>query len=403
MENESWFKEALPFIDQFKLRASWGQLGNSDGVIGNYDYVGTLSTGDNALFNNVKNTSYYQNYLSSEDKTWETIQTSNAGFDLSVLGTRLNLSADYFIKRNDNMLAPLQVSSMIGINTSTYNVADMKTWGWEVTVTWKDAPSNQFSYWASLNVFDAKNKILKYDGRSAVAAGTNEIIEGMPYNSIFGYVADGYFTSADEVSSSAFQNKKTGVGDIKYRNLNDDENINAGSSSMDDHGDLAFLGNPSPRYNFGVNFGFRWKGFDFSAFFQGVGKRKMLLDASAVYPFKDTGRMPSTVHRDYWREDNLDARFPRPFYAGSHNTLVSSHWVQNCAYIRLKNLQVGYTLPQSLTKRAAISKARIYFSGQDIWEKTKMWYEYYDPENPNNTTFIYPLFRTFTMGLTLTF
>lgn len=403
IENENWFKELLPFIDQFKLRASWGQLGNSDGVIGNYDYIGIISTGINALFNNVKNTSYYQAYLASEDKTWETIQTSNVGLDLSVLRNRLSVSGDYFIKRNNNMLAPLQVSSMIGITTSTYNVADMKTWGWEVTVGWRDSPSDSFNYWANLNVFDAQNKILKYDGRSAIAAGTNSIIEGMPYNSIFGYVADGYFTSSEEVASSAFQNNKTGVGDIKYRDLNGDEKINEGSSSIDDHGDLVYLGNPSPRYNFGIDFGFKWRGFDFSAFFQGVAKRKMLLDASVVYPFKDTGRMPSTIHRDYWTLENPDAKFPRPYYRGTHNTVVSSHWIQDCAYIRLKNLQVGYTLPQSLTERVAISNARIYFSGQDIWEKTKMWYKFYDPENPNNTTFIYPLFRTFTMGVTITF
>ncbi|OFX30364.1 MAG: hypothetical protein A2W90_14410 [Bacteroidetes bacterium GWF2_42_66] len=403
LSNESWFKGLLPIFDEFKLRASWGQLGNSDGVIGNYDYIATLSKGPDALFNNQKNTSYYQQYLASADKTWETIETSNAGLDFSILKNRLNVSADYFIKRNNNMLAPLQVSNIIGITTSTYNVADMKTWGWEVTVGWKDSPSANFSYWANLNVFDTQNKILSYDGRSTVAAGTNSIIEGMPYNSIFGYMADGYFTSTEEITSHAFQDTRTGVGDIKYRNLNDDERINGGLSRMDDHGDLVYLGNPSPRYNFGIDLGFKWKGFDFSAFLQGVGKRMMLLDARSVYPYIGTGKKPSAVHLDSWTPENLDARFPRPYFGGTHNTLVSSHWIQNTAYIRLKNLQVGYTLPQSLTKHIAISKARVYFSGQDIWEKTKMWYPYYDPENQNRATFVYPLFRTFTMGVNVIF
>ena len=403
LNNESWFHELFPVFDEFKLRASWGQLGNSDGVIGNYDYIALINTGTVYPFNNVANKSYYQKYLASADKTWETIETSNVGIDLSFLRNRLIVSGDYYIKRNNDMLAPLQVSSVIGIETSTYNVADLKTWGWEVTVGWKDSPSADFSYWANLNLFDSKNKILEYSGQSSVGLGTNSIIEGMPYNSIFGYEAEGYFTSPEEVAAHAFQDSRTGPGDIKYRNMNDDELINGGLNRLDDKGDLVYLGNTSPRYNFGIDLGFRWKGFDFSAFLQGVGERKMLLDPLAVYPYLQSQRKAWQIHMDYWTPENKDAKFPRPYNSGSHNTKTSSHWIQNVAYVRLKNLQIGYTLPQSLTGHVSITKARIYFSGQDLAELTSMWFPYYDPEIPNNASFQYPFFRTFSMGVNITF
>ena len=402
LNNEKWFHSALPFFDEFKLRASWGQLGNSEGVLGNYDYIAPMALGSVYPFNNQRNKSFYQSVLASPEKTWETVETSNAGVDISLFKQRLSLSGDYFVKQNKNMLAPLQLASMIGIATSTYNVATMKTWGWEVTLGWKDALPGNFNYWINANLSDNNNKILSYNGKSTVLAGLNGIVEGMPYSSFFGYTAQGYFQQEDEVAKHAFQDNRTGAGDIIYKDINGDGRINAGKGTMDDHGDLVYLGNIAPRYTYGFDLGFNWKGIDVSAFFQGVGKRKMMPFMYSLLPLLERWRKPLDYNEDYWTPENPDARFPRLYLGGTQNALPSTHWIMNAAYLRLKNLQVGYTLPASLTMRAKIQKARIYFSGQDLWEISQLWLKHLDPEIPNNADFQYPFFRTFSFGVNLT-
>lgn len=403
LSNEKWFKPLSSFVNEFKVRGSWGQLGNSDGVIGNYDHIALINSGGTYPFNNQVNKSYYQNNLSSPNKTWETVESSNIGIDATIFKGRLNLSGDYYVKRNKDMLAPLQVSSIIGVTPSTYNVADLKTWGWEISLGWKDALSHNFNYYFNANLSDNQNKILKYNGQSSIVSGLNRIIEGMPYNSIFGYQADGYFQTEEEVASHAFQNNKTGAGDIKLVDINGDNVISAGLGRMDDHGDLVYLGSPQPRYSFGFDFGFEWKGFDFSAFFQGVGKRDILLDLNAVLPLREAWRQPWKDNLDYWTPENPNARYPRLYLGGNQNALTSTHWMANSAYLRLKNLQLGYTLPKAITGKARIDKLRIYFTGQDLWETTKMWHPYYDPESPWAAGYLYPFFRNYTIGLNVTF
>jgi TonB-linked SusC/RagA family outer membrane protein len=403
ISNETWFKDKVSFFNELKIRGSWGQLGNSDGVIGNYDYIGLINSGAISPFNNQINNSFYQNSLASPNKTWETVETSNIGLDASVLKGRLSFSGDYYIKNNKNMLAPLQVSSIIGVTPSTYNIADLKTWGWELNVEWKDAINSNFNYWVNARLSDDKNKILKYNGQSSIGTGTNAIIEGMPYNSIYGYQAQGYFQNADELVGHAFQNNKTGVGDIKYKDIDGNNVISAGLGRLSDHGDLVYMGSPQPRYNFGFDLGFQWKGFDCSAFFQGVGKRNILLDAYAILPLLETWRAAWQDNLDYWTPENPNARYPRLYQGGTQNSLTSTHWLANAAYLRLKNLQVGYTLPASFTKKIKVEKLRIYFTGQDIWETTKMWNPYYDPETANTSGYLYPFFRNYSLGLNVNF
>ncbi|GAA4302454.1 TonB-dependent receptor [Compostibacter hankyongensis] len=403
LNNERWFQNALPFFDAFKIRASWGQVGNSEGVIGDYDYIALINSGTVYPFNNQRNKSFYQGVLASPEKTWETIESSNVGLDMSLLDQRLNISGDYFIKRNKDMLAPLQVSSIIGITTSTYNIADMKTWGWEASVEWRDVAGKSLSYWVNFNLSDNQNKILSYNGRNAVTAGLNGIIEGLPYNTFFGYIADGYYKSEEDVAKSPVYNNVNGPGDLKYRDMNGDNKINGGLGRTDDHGDLVNLGSPAARYTFGLNMGLGWKGIDFSAFFQGVGKRNIFPDPKFLMPFVERWRHPMDFQTDYWTPENPDALLPRLYYQGTQNTAASSHWVMNAAYVRLKNLQVGYTLPSSLTQRIKISKVRIYFSGQDLWEADKLPLNVLDPEVPNNSAYQYPYFRTFSLGLNIVF
>lgn len=400
LANEDWFRSALSFFDEFKLRGSWGKLGNSN-VLGNYDYISMLNRGPVYPFNDSRNNSLYQAVLASPEKTWERITTSDGGIDLGLLNNRLTASFDYYVRTNENMLVVVNAPATLGLTPSATNSARLRTKGWEVTLGWKDH-TGKLNYWANFNLSDNKDVVTRYDGQNVIAEGLNTVIQGNPINSIYGYQAQGFFKSDADVAAHAFQDNRTGPGDLIYKDQNKDGVINGGLNRPDDHGDLVYLGNTSPRFTFGLNLGMEWNGFDLSALFQGVGKRNMLIYPSAVVPFVDAWRQPWAVNKDYWTTDHQNALFPRLYVGGTQNVNTSTKWVQNAAYIRLKNLQVGYTLPQRWTAKVKIQKARIYFSGQDIWEHSKMWYKYFDPESPNNAAYNYPFFRSYAAGLNIT-
>lgn len=400
LTGEDWFTQALPFFDQFKLRGSWGRLGNAN-VLGNYDYISLLSTGPSYYFNNVSNISLYQSNLASPEKSWETIQSSNIGVDLAFFDYRLTGSFDYFVRQNQDMLVTVTLPSTLGVNPSQTNSAKLETKGWELILGWRDQVG-EFNYSIGFNLSDNRNKVLEYAGRSVYSQGVNSIIEGLPINTIFAYEADGYFQTEAEVENWAFQDSRTGAGDIKYIDQNGDGEINGGLFRPEDHGDLINVGNTSPRLLYGANLNFQYKGFDFGAFFQGVGERKMLIYTNAAIPLMQSWRMPWKIQQDYWTPENPEAKFPRLYEGAAHNARPSTHWVQDAAYLRLKNLQVGYTFHQGILNKIGVSSARVYFSGQDLWEVTKMWFNYYDPENPNNVSFNYPFFRSYAMGVNIT-
>jgi TonB-linked SusC/RagA family outer membrane protein len=404
VSREAWFNNALPFVNEFKLRGSWGQQGNAQlgaDYQNNYNYVGVLNRGGAYPFNNVSNPSVYQSALPSPSLGWETIKQSDGGVDIALFNNRLTGSFDYFVRNNNNMLIALNEPAVLGVTPSTTNAASMRTSGWGFNIGWQDKVG-KVSYFANFNLDNNTNKITQYLGNVVVSAGTNTAIPGYPINSIFGYVAQGYLQSQDEVAKHAFQDNRTGAGDIIYKNVNGDDKINQGNNTLSNHGDLVYLGNTSPRYNFGENMGITYKGFDFSVFFQGVGKRDFMPYAKSIVPFINSYRMPWAINLDYWTPTNPNAKFPRLYSGGTQNTVVSSHWIQNAAYIDLKNIQFGYTLPENLTKKAKITKARIYFSAQDIWQSTKAWYTYYNPESPDNASFEYPFFRSYAFGINLT-
>lgn len=398
---EHWFTDALPFFTQLKFRGSWGKLGNAN-VLGNYDYISLLDQGDPYYFNNVSNISLYQKNLASPEKSWETIKSTNIGVDFAFLDYRLTGSFDYFVRLNEDMLVKVVLPTTLGVDPAQSNSAKLETKGWELVLGWRDQVGG-FNYNVGFNLSDNQNKVLEYAGQSVYKEGLNKIIEGLPINSIYGYQAAGYFQSDSEVENSAFQDNRTAAGDIKYIDQNGDGEINGGQFRPDDHGDLVNLGNTSPRLLYGLNLNMEYKGFDFGVFFQGVAERKMLIYTKAAIPIMESWRMPWKLQQDYWTEENRDAKFPRLYEGASHNAKASTHWVQDAAYLRLKNLQVGYTFRGDLLKKAGVANARLYFSGQDLWEVSKMWFTYYDPENPNNVSYNYPFFRSYAIGLNITF
>ncbi len=401
VSEEKWFN--VPVISNLKLRASWGQLGNG-AILGLYDYIALINSN-----NNGGEANYYQSDMASTSKTWEIISTTNIGIDLGLFNNSLRITADYYWKKNDNMLANLELPHIVGISVPKSNVGELKTWGWEIDVNY----SNKFKdlkYSIGFNLSDSQNEVVRYDGSSSIWAGTVGILEGYPLNSIWGYKTDGYWSSREEYLAykeahpgyQSFQDARVSGGDIKYvAQGNPDHTIGAGGGTPDDPGDLVYLGDTNARYFYGITLNLEWRGFDFSCMFQGVGKRNVVINAGDLAPLAQTYNMPWTIHRDYWTEDNPNAYWPRIISGQSYNYNPSDRWVQDASYIRLKNLQLGYTIP---LKTKGIDRLRVYVSGQDIWEHSNM-LKVFDPEvgNTPSSSNTYPFFRTWAFGVNLSF
>lgn len=396
----------VPFISELKLRGSWGRLGGALGsTLGNYDYLSQLSRGNTLVLGDTRTSYIFQGSIPSANLSWETIETSNGGLDLSFFQNKLQLSGDYYVKYNRNMLTPQQLPATIGISTPRKNNGELKSWGWEAEVRYRNRVGKDFTYSVAANLSDNQNKLLNFSGRTVVGAGTNSLIEGYPLNTIWGYQTAGYFQTSDEVKSWAFQDNRTGAGDVKYIDKDGDNKLSVGQGTVANHGDLILLGTTQPRYLFGVTLGAQWKGFDFSAFFQGVGKRNYRPGAESIAPLLVTWKQALAIHRDYWTPENPNALYPRPYVGATHNYVASDKWVMNASYVRLKNIQIGYTLPATLTQKINVSRARVFFSGQDLLTFSGLgpFQGYYDPETRDGVENDYPFFATASMGLNISF
>lgn len=405
---EDWFN--VDFVSNLKLRASWGQLGNG-AVLGLYDYLSLISdTQKNVSATYMGEKWYYQASLPSTEKTWEIIETTNIGVDFGFLNNRLTGSFEYYWKYNNDMLSAPQLPHQIGIDVPKLNIGKLKTWGWDFNIGWRDK-IKEVSYQVSFNISDSDNKLVEYNGASVIKAGAVELLEGYSMNTIWGYKTDGFWKSRDEYIQykkdhpgyKSFNDGKVSGGDIKYvAQGKPDHEIGVGGATPENPGDLVCLGNSNGRYLYGLNLSAQWKGFDISVMFQGVAKRKVMINPEAFAPLYQDYQMPWTIHRDHWTEDNPNAYFPRIYqYKGNDfNFQTADRWVQNGAYIRLKNLTLGYTIPVS---KKYFDRLRVYVAGEDIWEHTNM-LSVFDPEIGNDAKRnIYPFFRTWTVGLNVSF
>jgi len=408
--DQEQFMKDQDFVSSLKLRGSWGQLGNGT-PLGLYDYIALLNSGlamtnqPSLVFNNTRTQYFYQGVLASPQVTWENIEQSNVGVDASFLKDRLAITADYYVKRNKDMLAELNLPNLLGVSASRVNIGELKSWGWELDIKWRDK-IKEVNYRVGFNISDNQNKLVKYDGRSVIGnGGVINLLEGYPLNSVWGFRTDGYFQTQAEydaykanVNTPFFPNN-AGAGDVKYLDLNGDGVISAGGGTPEDSGDLVYMGTTNARYTYGADLGFSWKNIDFSIFFQGAATRRFLINEGTLSPLFGTADMPWTIHMDRWSPENPDALFPRMYQTSAHNFRSSDKWAQNGSYIRLKNIQIGYNIP---IKKTYVQNMRIFFSGQDIWESTKV-LSVFDPEVGNNVgATTYPFFRTFSFGLNIT-
>lgn len=388
-------------FDLFKIRASYGSLGNQN--ISDYAYFPTLPTG---LYNYAINGNKL-NYIESpalnpSQITWEEVNTLNMGVDMALLDNRLSMNFDWFQRDTKGMLAPgATLPAVLGAGSPLENAADLRTKGFELSLTYGDSfklANDDFDFSITGNLSNSKTKITKFDNPNLSLV---DFYEGMTIGELWGYRLDGLFQSQEEIANHADQsfvsNRITSggglqPGDVKYLDLNGDGVINEGENTVNNPGDKEIIGNSAPQYLYSFNLSTNWKGFDLSAFFQGVGKQDW-------YPNSDSRLFWGPYNRPYnsfirkdlannmWSPENTDAYFPRNYgYIALGGSLekVNDRYLQSVAYLRLKNLTLGYTLPKGLILDSDATKLRIYFSGENILTFSPLT-DYIDPEAASNS------------------
>ncbi|MEP7144233.1 MAG: TonB-dependent receptor [Ferruginibacter sp.] len=412
---ESFMQNLIKTINELKIRASYGELPNQlaqAGVISSaqqYPYIATMATGTvGYLFNNQPGVTVGTPGLISPTFTWEKVQTKNIGLDYALLGEKLNGSFDYFITDTKNMVvASQQLPAVLGTSAPPTNSADLRTKGWELSITWNDRIlNNQLHYSMTLGLSDNSSIITKYSGNPTESLA--DFYPGEKLGNLWGYTTEGFYKSNEEaaaVDNSALAGYTWLAGDIQYADRNKDGKISAGSNTVANPGDQSIIGNTTPRYKFGFNLNLEYKGFDFGAFMQGVLKRDFDPKGSlAFYGFADVEwNLPYAYALNYWTPQNPNAYFARARFAGRGNQQTQTKYLLNAAYGRVKQLTLGYTLPTQLISRLKIQKIRAYITGSNLITITSL-FKAFDPEIVNfgggyNT---YPINKSVSFGLQVT-
>lgn len=389
ISQESFMEGTREFLDDLKIRASWGQTGSATGL-GLYPSYTLISTSGMILNNTYQQIASLKT-IGNPDLTWEHSDMLNLGLDVKMLNSRLNFTGEYYVKNTKDILLAMPVPLEYGFGKPNVNVGQVRNKGWELSLGWNDR-INDFGYSISGNLSDNRNEVIDL-GDTGPWKGANTYTDvGLPFNSIYGYESMGLFQSDEEVAGAPFQNSNTAAGDVRYKNQNGDEKIDAN--------DRVVLGDPNPHFLYGLNLAFDYKNFDLSMFFQGIGKKDRIIQDNFVRPFDDSSIFEH--HLDYWRPDNTVATYPRVLNKddGAHNYQQSDFWMINAGYLRMKNLQLGYTIPRELLRSAGFDRIRLYFSANNLFTISDF-VPGMDPESAKSVS--YPFARTYSFGLNVQF
>ncbi|WP_307995825.1 TonB-dependent receptor [uncultured Bacteroides sp.] len=406
LSEESWFKNPTNgFFDELKIRGSYGSLANQALDNGWHSYLSTYGTGTMSyIMGGVQNQYVSPGGLVSTSITWEKVTQWDLGLDFAILNNRLQGTFDYYQRSTTGMLGAGKVlPGVLGTSEPEENAADMVTRGWEFSLSWNDRLDNGFHYSASFNLSDTQAEITKFD--NPTKSLSSSYYEGQILGDIWGYEST-LFQSQAEIDAAPDQSQLDGgikkvPGDIKFINQNGDNVINNGENTVDNPGDMKIIGNNKARFRYGFNISADWKGVDFGIFFQGVGKRDLMLPATFKWQYGSQWQVPVAAAQDYWREDNTSAYYPvARFNGGSALGQNQTRYLLNAAYLRLKSVSVGYTIPQTLTQQWGIQKCRIYFSGENLLT-FKHTPEGFDPELDN--PYKYPQQKSLSVGINVTF
>lgn len=388
ISEESFMQPLKPYLSSLKLRGSWGMIGNQD--VGTNRFVSTLSAGASTwLIDGV-----YAQYAAAptmvaSNLSWEKVTTLDFGFDARFFDDKLGVTFDWYNRKTSDILAQANLPATLGADAPYQNMGTIETPGWELAVDFRHQFKNGLSLGVTATISDYKTKVTKWTNNTVMptySGGTgwwdsDYFKEGMVLGDIWGLQFDRFLTSADfdgngnlisgipdqtSVFPSGYQ---FAPGDVLYKDLDGDGKITKGVETTNP-GDASVIGNAMPRYQFGFGVDAAYKGFDISLFFQGVGKRKIWAAGNQVLPGYTSGEPYYEGSEDYWTEENQDAFYPRPMVysqAMSGNYQINDRYLLNMAYMRLKTLTIGYSLPKAWLSKFRIQNLRIYFTGENLF------------------------------------
>ena len=418
LSKENFWSGLADNVRYAKLRGSVGSLGNQalpEIYPFTVNYQATTynnpNNGTSTYFNSLNTLGYALLDAANSGISWETSKQWNVGLDLGV-GQNINFTADYFVRSLGDMLLLRPIPTYVGVNSPYINAGDMENRGWEVSMNYKKS-FGKLNMDVTGMLSDVKNKVTSLPGLPYLDGGSVRTQVGQPLNSYFGYQAIGYFQDSNDVKNSPVQfggayngtNPTVGSkpGDIKYADISGPDGKSDGKV---DAFDRTFIGNSFTRYEYSINFNLAYGAFDLNLFGQGVGKRDNYLAGTGAVPFNSADFVASLldIHKDFWTPENREATFPRllPAGQGGNNYFTSTHWIRSASYFRIKNVNLGFRLPEQWLKSVKINSARVYVSGSNLLTFTKSW-DGFDPEIDNANAQFYPLMKTFTAGVNINF
>jgi len=399
VSEEDFFSSLQSTVSNLKLRASWGKLGNQN-IVGEYPAIATITAGENYPYGGSVVGGVAPTAGVDPNITWETTTQTDIGLDADFLKV-FSLTADYFYKKTTGVLYQSALPATYGLSFPTVNGSAYSNAGWELALTYHDK-AGDFHWSVTGNAAFVANKVLQIGTTNAPQISGAYITEvGQPQGSFYGYVAQGLFQNEAEVKAHADQSgisPNTGPGDIIYKDLNGDGKIDAN--------DRTVLGSNFPKVTFGLNLNVTWKQFDLSGFFQGAADVQNYIQGIELGTNGISTGKPTSAMLNYWTPSNPTATFPRLWLTYTQNDPadnVSSYWVRNASYVRLKNAQFGYTLPAAWANAIGVKKLRVYYSGQNILTFTSF-YKWVDPEAPaGESGYDFPQVKINSLGLNVTF
>ena len=397
VSEEKFWSNTKNIINDFKIRGSWGQTGNQQ--IGLYSYYRTLSS-KGYVINSSFVPGYVQTDMANQDISWETTTQTDLGFDAYFLDNKFSLSFDYYHKKTEDILLLLPVPSVLGLNPSYQNAGSVDNTGFEVLFN-THQKFNQFLFDANFQLSYNKNEVIELAGTGPYITGNHEsrkiIAEGYPINTLWGYVADGYFQTKEELENYPTLQGNWGLGDVKYVDLNNDGKITAD--------DMTDIGSTFPKYIGSASFNLTYKGFSFSLLFQGVTGVDALIGGAIQEMGIWEGFTIKDLENNYWTPENRNTDYPRPLKRDIRNLQGSTRDIWDGSYVRLKNARLLYNIPTNISEKLNLKNIDVYLSATNLFTITELNKLDLDPEvrDATSRTQYYPQTSLVTLGLNVNF
>lgn len=398
--SEEAFMKNIDWLSNLKLRLGWGKTGNEELKSSDlYPAVPTYAYGSYMFGNSLYSTAY-ESRLVNDQLKWATVTNYELGIDAGFLNNKLTMELSVYKKKTNDMLLYLPLQGVIGLDAPAQNVGSVENRGFELVLGHNNRIGKDWSYNLSLNMGYNKNEIIDMAGTDGPIdngnGGTDDTqwnIEGYGVSSWYGYVADGLFRSEEELKKGPLRTGNEKLGDIRYKDLDDDGKITAA--------DRKIIGNKMPKWTGGFNFSVGYKNFELSGLLQGAFDTKRYYNGESSYAFYNSASCLNK-HWDRWSEENPNGNFPRLSLSSQTNNVLSTFWLQDASYVRMKNLTLAYTLPSDLISRIGLSFAQVYLAGENLFTISGL-DKGLDPESGNSRGWSYSNVRKISCGLKLTF